>query len=700
MTRRSLLSLPLALSSVTRAQQHAAAVFLAQVRKPPRPVRSGVTGAGETKPNEQAVLDEIEHRAAAALARIHHARTPEEASEIRAQLRPKLEASLGYRQLPWPPDLKLRHVGTLQRPSHRIEKLVYEALPGMLVPAHLYLPEKLAGPAPAIAFYVGHWWEDSKARPDFQAFCATMARQGFIVLTWDPFGQGERGVSSRDHRRVETLLVGIAQQGLAEHETRCALEILLSRGEVDPQRLGFTGASGGGYNTWITSVLDDRIAVSVPVVGTSDFYEQIATTRPLDWYHASEHCHYVPGLIQYANNHEFLAAIAPKPLKIIAAAADQSFPIRGVRQVYEYGRQLYNAFGTAEKIGFYVDTVDGHGYQIRKREAAYGWFRRWLMNQGDGSSWPEPKVETLPFDSPELRCFPPGRNEPAGPAIIAEVHRLARNLPPPSPKAPLDDVLGIPASSASPPIHVGKTRTQRLSIPSEGGVFLPAVLQQPDASWKGVVIALDDRGKEEAAAALPMDTILGKGWAVCAVDVRGLGELATTQMKWIAAVSLLLNENYVGRQAWDITCAAQSLQKPFALYARGDNAALAALYAVARSKPRFYILRDGFLSYRQFIERPQSFEKSYRLQPNNQERFTPFDREIPFHYIPFNALHAFDLPQLLAASAAPGLIVNPIDGDWNRMKEADARKLLAPRLQVVSKTKPEADIGRFLTEML
>ena len=91
-----------------------------------------------------------------------------------------------------------------------------------------------------------------------------------------------------------------------------------------------TGASGGGYNTWITAALDDRIAAAVPVVGTSDFAEQIHVCRPLDWYHAAEHCHFVPGLIRYANNHELLAMAAPKPVLIIAAAEDESFPIAGV----------------------------------------------------------------------------------------------------------------------------------------------------------------------------------------------------------------------------------------------------------------------------------------------------------------------------------------------------------------------------------
>jgi dipeptidyl aminopeptidase/acylaminoacyl peptidase len=98
--------------------------------------------------------------------------------------------------------------------GYRIEKIVFETLPGVQVPAHLYVPDGLAGRAPAVLFYVGHWWPDSKARPDFQAFSINMARFGFVVLTWDPFGQGERGISSRDHRRTETLLVGARNRGI------------------------------------------------------------------------------------------------------------------------------------------------------------------------------------------------------------------------------------------------------------------------------------------------------------------------------------------------------------------------------------------------------------------------------------------------------------------------------------------------------
>src|SRR5258708_2644749 len=321
----------------------------------------------DTAAQQAAVLDELEQRARTALDRIPRATTQAEADKARQPLRARLEESLGFRRLPWPPNLEATVTGVLPGQGYRIEKIVFQTLPGSWAPAHLYLPAKIEARAPAVLFYNGHWWPDSKSRPDFQAFCINMARMGFVVFSFDPFGQGERGVSSRDHRRTESLLAGLSQQGIAEYETRCALEYLLSRKEVDPKRIGMTGASGGGYNTWITAALDDRISVGVPVVGTSDFFEQIHVTRALDRDPAAEHCHFAPGLVRYANNHELLAMGGPKPLLIIAAAEDQSFPLAGVRQVPAYGRKLYASGGAGNKTGLAVDSRERHGYPPGQR---------------------------------------------------------------------------------------------------------------------------------------------------------------------------------------------------------------------------------------------------------------------------------------------------------------------------------------------
>lgn len=608
----------------------------------------------------EGALDELQERARRSLDAIVHARTLDEAARRRDQLRARLRRSLGLDLLPASPDLKARHVGSIQKRGYRIEKVVYESLGGSLVPAHLYLPERLDGRAPAILFYPGHWWADSKMRPDFQAFCITMARFGFVVLSWDPFGQGERGVSSRDHRRTELLLMGIAQQGVAEYETQLGLRYLLSRPEVDPRRIGITGASGGGYNTWITSALDDRISVAVPVVGTSDFYEQIVVTRPLDWYRAAEHCHFVPQLIRYANNHELLAMFAPKPLMIIAASKDQSFPVEGVRQVFEYGRRLY----ASDRVAYFEDDVEGHGYQVRKREAAYGWFLRWLMKRGDGGPVKEPALQTAAVDDPEYRCF--RDKQCAGPGMAAYAQGLA-NRPRRPERQKMNEVLGLTPVSSS-------------------------FAQPPSSDRECTLIAIGDNG----TSGLPEGALPEPGWNLQLAKVRGLNGDVMPQPGWTAAVSLLLGENAVARQAEDLERALSAAGSCAAVYAEGDNASLAATYAAARNPRRAaWILRDGFVTYRHFIDRHVEGARSFELKAEDKDRTTSFDREIPFAYVPFGALRYFDLPDLLAPVRRV-LVVNPIDGDWKPLAEGQATRLLPSNVTVRVERDPAKVMRTFL----
>jgi len=626
-----------------------------------------VLAAAYGQDRDTAILDALERRARETLAAIHHAETGAEADSARPVLRQKLEHSLGFRQLPWPPDLEPRVVNTLRFPAYRIEKLVYQTLAGVQVPAHVYVPVNLSGRAPAVLFYNGHWWVEGKAKRDFQAFCINMARLGFVVLSFDAFGQGERGVSDRDHRRTEALLEGISQQGFAEYETQCALTYLLSRPDVDAERIGMTGASGGGFNTWMTAALDDRIKVAVPVVGTSEFYEQLSSSRAHDWYKAKEHCHYVAGLLRYANNHELLAMAAPRPVMIIAAEKDQSFPIEGVRKIAEYGRALYKSYGVPQRIGYYEDSSAGHGYQQKKREAAYGWFLRWLMNRGDGQPYPEPATETLAPDTPELRCFAAGQKQAAGPGMHAVIGQLATRETPP-PRLPADPVEAV----ACPRIKL-------------------------DGKGRGVVVAVDDGGKEALASDPVVLSAVRQGWTVWLVDPRGIGETALSKPGWVFAVSLLLGENFVERQGADLAGAIQEARAA-GLYARGHNATLAAAYALARrpSSLRWFILRDGFVSFHQFIDRPDSMRASYVLRDRDPSEPGRYDREIPYHYFPFAALGAFDIPDLLAAGPAKGLVVNPIDGDWKPMPASEARRYAAEKVELISEDHPEARIGRFL----
>jgi hypothetical protein len=167
-------------------------------------------------------------------------------------------------------------------------------------------------------------------------------------------------------------------------------------------------------------------------------------------------------------------------------------------------------------------------------------------------------------------------------------------------------------------------------------------------------------------------------------------------MGWVAAVSLLLNDNFVRRQATDIARVVTTARSTFpgasiGLYARGDNVSLAADYSIAGLS--FFVLEDGFVTFRDFFDRPRSMQSSFELKKDDRDRTTAFDREIPFTYFAFGALQSFDIPDLLAAGRVPGLVVNPVNGDWERADVAACRKLLPNNVRVTS---TRQDLREFL----
>jgi len=638
---------------------------------------------------DAAILDGLEARARTRLTALRHPGTRAALEESVPQIRQALRASLGLADLPEPEPKKLRSVGVLERDGYRLEKLVYETLPGVEVPAHLYLPVPTAGKVPAILFVPGHWYAESKTKPDFQAFAITLARRGFAVLTYDPFGQGERGISVRDHRRTELLAAGIAQEGIVAFESLCAFQLLLGRSDVDSARIGMTGASGGGFNSWIVPALEPRIAAAVSVVGTSDFLEQLRAVRSVDWFAAKEHCHFIPGLFRYANNHELLACVAPRPVMVISAHNDIGFPLPGQRDVVQYGELLYAVLDAEGRVGYFEDARDGHGYQKRKREAAYGWFLKWLKNEGDGRPVEESQFQIPSWDLPELRCFPPGENRPAGPGLVAWAKRTA-SLPAREDgdsESWLEALLGLapmvlptapdlmreePRLSFRPLTETSGSGALRVSWRMPDGVVVPAVLLRPGGVVRGALLSVADEGKESLLDHPAVREAYEAGWAVLLADLRGTGELTVTKPGWVYAASLLLGENFVGRQAQDLIGGFRALRaepwlrgKPVGVLARGAFAGFAGLYAVHLEPSISWLAAErGFASFRVFLDRPRSESPSFALATADREREVALDREMPHALIPFGLLrHSKKLSSLMDQSRRI-VWAGAVDGDY------------------------------------
>jgi dienelactone hydrolase len=638
---------------------------------------------------DAAILDGLETRARGRLMSLHHPGTRSEWEEAVPRIRLALSTSLGLAELPPPQARNLRRVGVVDRDGYRIEKLVYETLPGVEVPAHLYLPVPAEGKVPAILFVPGHWYAESKTKPDFQAFAITMAKRGFAVLSYDPFGQGERGISVRDHRRTELLAVGIAQEAIVAFESLCAFDLLYGRPGIDAARIGMTGASGGGFNSWIVPALEPRIAATVSVVGTSDFLEQLRAVRSVDWFTAKEHCHYIPGLFRYANNHELLACVAPRPVMVISAHNDIGFPVTGQREVVQYGELLYTVLGSEGRVGYFEDTQEAHGYQKRKREAAYGWFLKWLKNEGDGRPVPEPPIPIPAWDLPELRCFPTGENRSAGPGLVALAKRTSTLAPRENDESGswLESLLGLkpmlipavpdlmgeePRLSFHPLMESETGGPRRISWRMPDGVVVPAIFLRPRGVAKGAILAVADEGKESLLDHPALREAYDAGWAVVLADLRGMGELAVTKPGWVYAMSLLLGENFVGRQAMDLIAGVRGLRaepslrgKPVGILARGAFAAFAGLYASHLEPSITWLAAErGFSSVRVFLDRPRSEVLSYALAAADRERDVVLDREFPHALIPCGVLRRAKELSTLMDNSKSIVWAAALDGDY------------------------------------
>jgi hypothetical protein len=461
--------------------------------------------------------------------------TPERWPNEREEVRREIYGALGLNPLPPRTDLNAKVVGYTEFEGYRIEKVVFEPRPSIQVPGLLYLPN-VNEPAPAILYSLGHWMTWSKSEQDIQAACVGLVKLGFVVFVFDPIGQGERGPSFHDHAHRELLPLGHSQEGITVWEHMRAIDYLAARSEVNSLHIGMTGASGGGLTTFFTSALDDRIKVSVPVCFASTYSQYLRAVRGMNWDGVEDLCNQVPNVIPTADAAGIAGLIAPRPLLMINGRQDPHFTVEGALEVK---RQVSPIYEPANVDRIQVVSVDsGHGYSKLMREAAYGWFCKWLREEGDGSPIQEPEMSILPVDAQELRCF--------GGDIVSSSTAIADFVKSTAEQMGLDrygnvlkiidkelvrNVLGLdlaPDHAATGTLEetarFGDLVCERHLIVPEPGITVPALWVKPPANSGKIVLYLDDRQKTSGYFESLVQQGLANGFGVISLDPRGVGE--------------------------------------------------------------------------------------------------------------------------------------------------------------------------------
>ena len=321
----------------------------------------------------------------------------------RAQLKTRLAAAWGgFPDQPCPLEPKL--LGEFSRDGYRVEKLILQTRPGVWMTANAYVPDK-AGRLPAILQVHGHW-SGAKQDPVVQSRCIAAAKLGFFVLCVDAFGAGDRGLGKKrgeyhGEMVAATLFpIGLPLSGLQVYENMRAVDYLQSRPEVDPQRIGITGASGGGNQTMYAGAFDERFRCVVPTcsVGTYQAYLSAACCM----------CEVVPGALQFTEEGDVLGLAAHRGLMITSATRDAfQFSVDEAKKSYARVEVIAKLYKDASVRHTIIDS--GHDYNRPMREAMLGWMTKHLNGEGDGSPVAEPEIKT---EAPVLlRCYP-GESRP------------------------------------------------------------------------------------------------------------------------------------------------------------------------------------------------------------------------------------------------------------------------------------------------
>jgi len=318
---------------------------------------------------------------------------------------------LGLWPLPEKTPLRAVVTRTLDRADYVVEMLHYQSQPGLYVTANVYRPAK--APAglqqPAILYVCGHSGRGRNGnKTAFQSHGMWFARHGYVCLIVDTLQLGEiAGIHHGTYRegRWWWLSRGYTPAGVECWNAIRGIDYLVSRPDVDPERIGVTGISGGGAATFWVAAADERVKVAVPVSGMADLLSYV----PNRVINGHCDCMFLYNTYQWPWT-RIAALVAPRPLLFVNSDQDSIFPMDANERVINRLERLYSLFGAGDRLDSVV-SVGGHAYRQDIRQAAFRFINTHLKNdprpvldsEVDLVTGPREDVHPLPPE--ELRVF-------------------------------------------------------------------------------------------------------------------------------------------------------------------------------------------------------------------------------------------------------------------------------------------------------
>ena len=461
-----------------------------------------------------------------------------------AKLRKRILISCGLLPLPERTSLNAQITDRVEHEDYSVEKVRFEARPGFLVTGNLYRPVG-KGPFPGVVCPHGHWERgriESGERGSVPGRCITLARMGIVAFSYDMIGYNDSLQFKHNWGGDLEKLWGIHPFAMQLWSSIRAVDFIEGLPDVDPERIGCTGASGGGTQTFALMAIDPRIKVAAPVNMISCSMQGGCL------------CENAPILRLGNSNMEIGALMAPRPLLMVSATGDWTRETPRVE--FPAIRSIYKLYGAEDKIES-VQVDANHNYNQSSREAMYRFFGKWLL--GDDAKWAAYSEPAFTVESDEaLRVFPDGKlpeGLPISDQIIAEIIKQDRaKWRAILPKSPAEDeafrrqygdalalTMGatLPAANDLEPERPSFVERKDKGYVVEGWVLkrrgagdaVPAILYRPcDPTPCDAVLIVHGEGKAalaDTASGGPGPLVAGllaEGRAVMTIDAFLLGE--------------------------------------------------------------------------------------------------------------------------------------------------------------------------------
>lgn len=542
-------------------------------------------GAYERTPGPHGVHFERRTREIEAL-NLAQIRTGDDWRRAAPGYRAELAWMLGLPSMENRPALKAETTGSFEKTGYRVENVVFQSLPGLYVTGNLYLPARPAGKIPAVLYVCGHGTVKEGgvsygSKAAYQRYGPWFARNGYACLIIDTLQLAEiEGLHHGTHREGMWWWParGYTPAGVEAWNAIRAVDYLQSRPEVDAERIGMTGRSGGGATSWWGAAMDDRIKVAAPTAGIADMRNHVVDGV------IEGHCDCMYPV--NSSSWDFAAIsslVAPRPLLLVNTDSDPIFPLDGVMRVQQETRRIYGLLGASENFGLVI-SEGGHKDWPEMQVAVMRWFNRHLKGEESAGAG-LPVAELKPEELRVLRSIPSDQkntriHESFVPAASPRPIKTAAEWD--TERRRLEMVLrdrifrAWPASSGSnavpePGFEREGLRVERFILEAEPGLPVRLTLVRPAAGGApGTVDALVATGEWDSRAnslwagesgstaewRAIKEKLTGGAGGLLLIQPRGTGaaplpdaERARTHLR---RRYLLLGESLEAMQVWDV----------------------------------------------------------------------------------------------------------------------------------------------------